>query len=1180
MSKNIIAGRYVLVNQNAPLIGGTAQVYKAVDVENSATPVAIKIFANVEFDTELIQELFHRETDALKTLKHPHIVEMLDNGYDDVRKIFYVVLEWVDSNLSEYSRNSSLKWDELALNMMLPVLEALALAHTRGIVHRDIKPNNILVTQDGLPKLADFGIAKIVDSLRIGVTVRDFNSGPYSPPERGKKPSHFREDLFSLGVTMISCMNGCNPGVDLEDVQGCIKALSLPLPVADYLNRLTSHEPEARPFNAEIALVELKRLQISRSSNIVSRRRIYLNITRNVSDGLRALFDAATEADLQRHLVKDLSGSTSIRSGNEELAYLQLMGTELSYDAKIDANGGGYLLIQKALPLAPSILERRRESGMPLNAHFTFDRPQSRDAAVQELQQLTEDVALFQSAKDNIRIVNERKGLFKVWNDILQAKVDLERYRQAVIEYVDYRIEGRKVIFTATVEQDENILGQIRRPAGKIPFSGVVDDVKGHEVTIFVNRGDSRQLPKRGSLVIDNAATESAIRRQFQALDEVRLGTGARSDLAELLVDPRIAKEPRNITDIDRIQPNLDQPKFEALCKALGSQDINIVQGPPGTGKTTWIAELVCQYIVQNPGKKVLLTAQTHIAVDNALEKIRNLRPSLVMLRVGAAERISPDVEDLRTEQQMDRWRQEVEQRCQDFLKKWATQHNIVDADSAIMPHLEALSSAEEKESELRASIESLEQRRREHAQTACELQQLAEQVFDLASKVETLPQPLVSDISSLKESTNKYVVLGLTLIDRLNAMTAVQQSPEEIQDEQNETNSLIVDIQAEINQYRFSISLALKDDRLKIASLHDIRLAVEMFMNTAEKQISQFNYLKTTQNDWLRAFGKGPGFEAGLLGRADVVAGTCIGIAAVRRMASLHFDLVIIDEASKATPTEALVAMSIGKQWVLVGDRQQLPPFVEDDLLKKEIEEKYGFKKRDLEETLFDRLSVHLPTACQSVLRQQHRMLPAIGNLVSECFYDGQLVSPRTGGELIVLTKVMERPVMWYSTSNLPRRAETSYGGAGYMNIEEGKRISSWLETLEMRAREFHETVRVGVISGYTAQKNHLYREIMPYDKDRWHVLEIEVNSVDAFQGREEDLLIYSVTRSNEEGKIGFLSSERRLNVALSRGRDGLVIFGDSEHCSRSKSGDNPFLKVLRYIAEHPAHCKQEYLD
>ena len=99
------------------------------------------------------------------------------------------------------------------------------------------------------------------------------------------------------------------------------------------------------------------------------------------------------------------------------------------------------------------------------------------------------------------------------------------------------------------------------------------------------------------------------------------------------------------------------------------------------------------------------------------------------------------------------------------------------------------------------------------------------------------------------------------------------------------------------------------------------------------------------------------------------------------------------------------------------------------------------------------------------------------------------------------------------------------------------------------------------------------LYSSRMPAENSQWTALAVEVNTVDAFQGREADIAVYSVTRSNDQGVIGFLKDLRRLNVALSRGREYLIVVGDHVF-ARGVQGQNPFRLVVEHIDAHPTEC------
>jgi superfamily I DNA and/or RNA helicase len=112
----------------------------------------------------------------------------------------------------------------------------------------------------------------------------------------------------------------------------------------------------------------------------------------------------------------------------------------------------------------------------------------------------------------------------------------------------------------------------------------------------------------------------------------------------------------------------------------------------------------------------------------------------------------------------------------------------------------------------------------------------------------------------------------------------------------------------------------------------------------------------------------------------------------------------------------------------------------------------------------------------------------------------------------------------------------------------------------------------KVAVLTGYAEQKKLLERTFAPYVEQHPR-LQLEWNTVDAFQGREADVAIYSVTRSNPSRKLGFLKENRRLNVALSRGRYYLVLVGDI-HFAREIDGENPFGRVIQHIELNPNEC------
>jgi superfamily I DNA and/or RNA helicase len=118
----------------------------------------------------------------------------------------------------------------------------------------------------------------------------------------------------------------------------------------------------------------------------------------------------------------------------------------------------------------------------------------------------------------------------------------------------------------------------------------------------------------------------------------------------------------------------------------------------------------------------------------------------------------------------------------------------------------------------------------------------------------------------------------------------------------------------------------------------------------------------------------------------------------------------------------------------------------------------------------------------------------------------------------------------------------------------------------------------RVIVLTGYSGQRGRI-ESVLAQDRAQWQFIDVECHTVDAYQGREADLVVFSVTRSNAEGRPGFLNETARINVALSRGRDGLCLVGDAGFC-RDLGIASPLARVLDYMKTHGDTCLIEDLQ
>ena len=242
----IINDRYLLLPNHRS--GGMADVYKATDCERDGRQVAVKVFKHGQIELGAQSESFRREKQILAELKHTSIIELLDSGEDKQTKEQFLVLEWMESDLGELLKKSPLEgWDSYWEKLALPILTALSFSHERQCVHRDLKPSNILVGQDGRIKLADFGISKLRSFFHPTVTLREFVSRPFTPPEEDDGSYQYSRDVFSFGVVTLKCLTNIDL-VDYTSIQTAIANLDAPPEIIEIIERSVATDPRAISF--------------------------------------------------------------------------------------------------------------------------------------------------------------------------------------------------------------------------------------------------------------------------------------------------------------------------------------------------------------------------------------------------------------------------------------------------------------------------------------------------------------------------------------------------------------------------------------------------------------------------------------------------------------------------------------------------------------------------------------------------------------------------------------------------------------------------------------------------------------------------------------------------------------------------------------------------------------------
>ena len=284
---------------------------------------------------------------------------------------------------------------------------------------------------------------------------------------------------------------------------------------------------------------------------------------------------------------------------------------------------------------------------------------------------------------------------------------------------------------------------------------------------------------------------------------------------------------------------------------------------------------------------------------------------------------------------------------------------------------------------------------------------------------------------------------------------------------------------------------------------------------------------------------------EMSILSHADVICCTCAA-AGDPRLSSFTFKRVLVDEITQATEPEALIPLVLGAEHVtLVGDHCQLGPVI---MCKKAAH-------AGLTQSLFERLI--LVGGRPIRLQVQYRMHPCLSSFPSNTFYDGALQNGVTSSQRVPAAgfpwpKSSHPNLFWSSTGY----EELSSSGTSYLNRAEASNVEKAVTAL---LKAGVRPADLGVITPYEGQRAHLVTTFARSAGVRASIYaEIEVASVDAFQGREKDYIILSCVRSSEQQGLGFLSDPRRLNVALTRAKYGLIVVGNPRVLAKQNLWNN----------------------
>lgn len=1019
-------------------------VYECYDPERDER-VAIKVLSVAGPNPQIAREMFKREVGALQGFEHPHLVQMLDYLAEEDAGRLNIILEVVaggktlEALIAEGAGaaiNQTLRW---RLEQALGLLQVLVRAHSRGVIHRDVKLRNVLLEQEQHRlKLVDFGIARILENYgrgTAGQTLRDFYSRPYAAPEQVLlQDTSFPADLYAYGVVLAALLAWRlpDPSFTADNLSGFLADFRKEhadqegvAELEELLRGLLRKEPASRPRAADVekalrlaleGLVERTPIPVIVTATPRQKARnlgLKIAMLDDVNQGLRIAYEPEREGKSWSIVCIGRLGQARLVAATEWPGKLKLVdyfqphptaqarARERAVAAPFlltDGEGSGEALIEFAwadhqrreveraeqaeresmLSIASFVLQKQRERLASIRVRYTLDDEAADDRTPATSIEPWKLKLKALSAEPAVKTTRPEKLQVKA-GELLTVKVLAVQTGYASDESMDAEEDVVPSDFDEMIGPESAFACN-----GKTLGTAWGYSHADRKLTLKLQRAVS--LPMSGELTCEDVAQRTSLDRQDKAITTFKTDGAINPRLSKLLMHPGTntldEREP-----LELVQSGLEPAEDVAdlVSRALAARDFFLLQGPPGTGKTTFITELICQLLRKDPFARILLTSQANEAVNNAVEAVREQDRKLGdRWRIVRDQRQNPD--------------QSVPTGFDYDFAKWA------------------------KETTTRCEREA---------------------------------QSLPVNLSGAKKQE-------------------------------------VVD--------------ALQNWRAKLGQLPDVRQ----------------DYAESVQ----------------------VWAMTLLRVPTLwQRMRSVRFDYVIIDEAARATTAEMLVALVTGARFLLVGDHRQLPPFFDNetkaDLREAELDVDRASK------SLFEELFEKTATTNRATLRRQFRMHRSIGKLVADLYY------PEIGIEHGVLDDKRqldltgfsgEQRVFWLDVAE--GRERQTEGSTSRWNHEEMVAIELLLNGWEQELRRKDTSYTVGVIAAYDDQREKLLDRIRPGHPQRWKALRIRIDTVDAFQGKQDDIMLYSMVRANTS-ELRFIADRRRLNVAFSRAKRLLVIVG-----------------------------------
>lgn len=671
-------------------ISDASRIIKA-EHKMSKTCYAIKMIDNITGEYSGV--FFNREIDALKKLNTiSDIVTLYDAFIIKDKGIGCIVLEFIDGiNLQQIQLSKELRNND-KYEIMLNVIEAVNNAHKLNVIHRDIKPTNIMILDENKVKIIDFGISKIKDTIRTeySPTVRCFGSSGYQSPESKEKKENIdeRSDIYSLGAVMYYVFSNEEPKENaLELYQQVSDNRDISIEIQDLIQKMILINPDSR-IKIDKIIEKLKKLYDveAKNSNLyvvqVEKKIIDMMIRRNI------VFRKDIKNILKEQLPENFYETYAFYERDKK-EYI-LIGESIEIKCRYD-NYSQLFIATEINNLKPPTREYLRRKYLKVGGDFIFDSDADKLAnkisANKEL-----SIKLDNYYEEKCKEESDDKifdGVFSIWLNGL--KQELDNIKKSAIRFIydNVNIEDDMIIFhlnekfSYSIDDFKDILDEntefIYEENKKVKSIGRLIKFEENEdnINVVVERRHNRvALPKNKMIIEDYRKKISAVNKQIKAIQNLK--GDKNNPLRRILTG---ISKPDNFMKnikIDYYNQKLDTSQREAVRKAICASSITLIQGPPGTGKTSVITEIIMQILKEGQtNNKILLVSQANKAVDNVLSKIKdNIANKIV--RIGEELKIEKDMyEKYSVHKCVPIWIEQVKEKSRNFMNNYLSNKGI-----------------------------------------------------------------------------------------------------------------------------------------------------------------------------------------------------------------------------------------------------------------------------------------------------------------------------------------------------------------------------------------------------------------------------------------------------------------------------------------------------------------------